>query len=154
MCGLLLGLATVRAPAIAAENACQNGPLVQRLTEPLNGFRKVEVPVATQQSTEGGHWEVFFQANGDVHSIIRTDFGETGQRQTRLTFLDNQRFAIDDVEMYYEAPINASRETIIRDRVSTKYFFCDQNAVPSQEAQRLKAVFFESDEIAQFARRR
>jgi len=128
--------------------------LAQRLSEPLNSLRKLEVPIATRQSTEGGFWEVYFRANGDVHSIVRRVFGETGQRETRLTFLDRQRYAIDDVMMTYEEPLSPSRETIIRDRVSTKYFFCDQNAALSPEAQGLKSDFFEADEIARFVGRR
>jgi hypothetical protein len=52
---------------------------------------------------EGGLWDIYLRADNTSHSIIRRDFGETGQRKIRATFLTKDEFAVISTIMRYNS---------------------------------------------------
>jgi hypothetical protein len=81
-----------------------------------------------------------------LHSLVRTDFGETGQSQRRASFVDKRTFGIVVTTLQYDAPISPKRPVRIVDRISTEYFFCDDSSVvhvpanPEDELSALAAI--------------
>jgi hypothetical protein len=145
--------------------ACPIEKIAHATREPLDRFKKIEVEARKWRSLEGGHWLIYLRQDGVPHSIVRIDYGETGQWQVRVSFVDKQTFGIVVTTLRYDAPIDPSRQARVVESVSTEAFFCDKsNLVYVQanphdelsalaairEAKAQKAMLFEAEEIAQY----
>lgn len=143
--------------------ACPLDRLAQQLSNPTGGPSSKEIPAAERESAEGGVWQLRLSETGALVSATRTDFGESGQRQTTLLLLDRHNFAIRSVVLTYRAPIEASRAAEIASRLATDYFYCGdvvyvpvRSADPSdasnaaRQALLLRRMFFEASELAPY----
>ncbi len=139
--------------------ACPSRDLLDVGMQALEPLAKEERPADVWLSTEGGHWEIFRHPDGTLHSVVRRDFGETGQASARLSFLSPQEFVISKTIMRYAPPYDA-REIV--GETTLYYFFCsdvvnapivgddNDNAVEAlSEATRLRLLFFDSAEISE-----
>src|SRR5262245_17356908 len=84
--------------------ACPIEKILQATREPLGRYKKIEVSAREVRSLEGAVWHVHLRRDGAPHSIVRTDFGESGQRQTCASFLDRHTFGIVVTTLKYEVP--------------------------------------------------
>jgi hypothetical protein len=135
--------------------------------EPLGEFKKIEVDARKWRSLEGGVWKVHLRQDGVPHSIVRIDYGETGQRQVRASFVDKHAFGLVVTSLRYDAPISADRAVKVVERTSTEFFFCGSHvgllqAKPKDDANTLaairgaqgeKSMLFASQEIAPYLER-
>jgi hypothetical protein len=77
--------------------------IVHATREPLGKYQKTEISALELRSTEGGVWHIYGKRDGALHSLVRTDFGETGQLQTRASFVDKCTFGIVVTTLEYDA---------------------------------------------------
>jgi hypothetical protein len=156
-----LALATLVAwhsPAVA----CPLVRLARVTDEPLISLQHKELPLTHWESAEGGKWDVYLRPDGTLHSIIRTDFGETFQRKDRASFLSKGDFVMVSTFVRYKFPITMG-PVEIASTVSARYFLCkgvvylpatlkDESSGTQSlaEAKHLKSVFFESADIVSY----
>jgi hypothetical protein len=140
--------------------ACPLARLARLADEPVTSLQHKEVPLTQWASLEGGTWDVYRRRSGTLHSIIRTDFQETGRHKVRASFLTGDDFVIVSTKERYKFPLPVV-PVEIASTISTRYFFCkgvvylpamlDDESSAAQslaEAKELKAVFFASGDIA------
>lgn len=147
--------------------SCPLDRLRQIVKEPLTGYEVREVAAAERRSTEGGVWRLYFHSNGQLHSVVRIDFGETGQWNARISFIDARNFGIVDRVLRYDLPISPNRSVQIADESSTTYLFCDYDKLviapidgvvertsPEDvpDAKAFRDLFFRSNEIIPYLR--
>jgi hypothetical protein len=145
--------------------ACPIEKIAHATREPLDRFKKIEVDAREWRSLEGGHWLIYLRHNGVPHSIVRIDYGETGQRQMRASFVDKHTFGIVITTLKYDEPINAERQVQVVESVSTQFLFCHKSNIvylqanPQDEASALAAIreakaertmLFNAEEIATY----
>lgn len=158
-----VSLASMAAMTVGSVEACPIEELVQINKEPLRAESRVEVSVTRQQSTEGGQWQIYFRANGTLHSIIRLDLGETGQKELRVSFLDRRNFVVVSTTRYYDAPIEPLKDVKIESEITKLYFFCDEMvylpvvtgdemeaARESRETKYLRSLILDAEEISAY----
>jgi hypothetical protein len=144
--------------------ACPLVRLARLADGPVTSLQHKEVPLTQWASLEGGTWDVYPRRDDALHSIIRTDFGETGRRKVRASFLTRDDFIIVSTKERYKFPLPVT-PVEIASTVSTRYFFCndvvylpamfnDESSAAQSlaEAKELKSVFFESGDIASYLR--
>ncbi len=157
----LLMLLALTAPAAA----CPLDRLAHMADAPVTSLRHKEVPLTQWTSSEGGSWDIYLRPGGALHSIVRTDLGEKGRRTVRASFLTKDDFVIVSTEDHYKLPL-PMLPVAIASTVSARYFFCkDVVYLPATlndessgtqsltAAKELKAVFFESGDIASYLRK-
>jgi hypothetical protein len=148
---LLRALALALQPLLALATAgsllaCPIDKIAQATREPLGTYEKTEVDVLEYRSTDGGVWHIYRKRDGALHSVVRTDFGETGQLQTRISFVDKHTFGIVVTTLRYDAPIYLKDQVQVVERVSTEYLLCDKSNVvyvpasPQDESSALAAI--------------
>ncbi len=135
------------------------------MREPLGTYKKTEVDAREVRSTEGGVWYVYHKGDGALHSIVRVDFGETGQVQRRASFVDRHASGVVVTGLRYDRPIDPKRPVRVVERTSKEYFFCDGSNVgypqanprddasalaANREAKAEKSMLFSSEEIAPY----
>ena len=161
------GLALVTVLAFGTPStACPLVRLARIANEPTTSMRHKEVPLTQRESTEGGQWDIYLRPDGALYSIIRTDFGETGQRKIRASFLTKDEFVVISTTIQYRVSFREEYPFKVASTISTLYFFCeDVIYIPAMmsressatqsldEAKRLKAVFFESSDVASYIKR-
>jgi hypothetical protein len=145
--------------------SCPIGKIAHAARAPLDSYKKTAVEAREVRSTEGGAWYIYHKADGALHSIVRVDYGETGQFQMRASFLDRRTLGIIVTRLRYDAPISPYRSVRIVERTSTEFFFCDGSHVgflqanPRDDASALaaireakgeKSMLFDSEEIAPY----
>jgi hypothetical protein len=146
--------------------ACPLARLARIANEPIASLRHKELPLTHWESTAGGRWDIYLRSDGTLHSIIRTDFGETGQRKTRASFLTKDDFVVVSTTVRYRSPVRIEYPVKIASTISTPYFFCenaiyipaimDDESSATQsliEAKRLKSDIFESGDLASYLKR-
>jgi hypothetical protein len=161
----VLTLATLLAFGSSA-TACPLARLARIAIEPITSLRHKEQPATQRESTEGGQWDIYLRPDGALHSIVRRDFGETGQYKARASFLTKDDFVIVTTIVRYRSPISPEHPVEIVSTTSTAYYFCKDvvyiRAIMSDEssgtqslieARRLKSEFFESSEIGSYLKR-
>ena len=85
--------------------ACDGGPLFDLIDKPLPAQPSETFDVAEVDSTEGGDWHVYLDADGKtLRNLIRNDYGEGGRRATRLIVSSPDAYAIRDTTFGYSAP--------------------------------------------------
>lgn len=121
---LLLLTAT---PALA--DACALAKIETALSAPLDGLKKLERDVSEVQSTEGGQWQIYREADGRVNTIIRVDGGESGMGERRLSIVNRQTYGIAVTRVDYLRHAfaeNAGPNATVK-RTTEYYFYCDGN---------------------------
>jgi hypothetical protein len=126
--------------------ACPVKKLAHVTREPLGGYTKLELAVRDVRTAEGGLWRIYFRHDGVPHSIVRIDFGETGQKQIRASFVGPHSFGMVVTTLRYDAPLDSHRQTRISERSSTEYLFCGKDDLiyvpvnPEDEASALESI--------------
>lgn len=155
----------VMTPSLGLASGCPTPELARKVREPLKAYQKIEVEAQDQEprSTEGGVWHVYLTRKGRLHSIVRTDYSETGRLRTRASFMDTRNVGIEVVDESYAEPYYTKRPIKIVSRSRVTYFVCDADVVihapvktagdgnadkPFLEAKALKALFFNAKELA------
>lgn len=122
----LPALAIAFAFAASPTLACPVSTLVTLSKGPLGKLKKAEFDVAEQQSAEGGRWQVYSRRDGIVHSIVRTDYGETGRTTSRASFLDAKTFAITVAVERYDKPIGTTGDVKVAGRTAKTFLYCER----------------------------
>ena len=93
----------------------------------MEGLKKLEREVTDVQSTEGGVWEIYREADGRVHSIIRIDGGESGMSERRLSVVNRQTYgiAVTRVDYMRHAFIEDGGPNGTAARRTDYYYFCE-----------------------------
>jgi hypothetical protein len=112
-------------PAVAAE--CAVDRIEQALAAPLDKLKQIEREVTDVQSTEGGVWRIYREADGRVHSIIRIDGGESGMSERRLSAVNRRSYGIAATRVDYlrHAFIDDGGPNGTAKRTTSYYYFCD-----------------------------
>ena len=143
--------------------ACPLDRLTRIASEPLKGLQRTNQALSEVISTEGGRWEIYHRRNGTLHSIVRSDFGETGRAELRASFATPDEFVIVATAVRYKYPGIAGKTVGIASTESTRYFFCrDLVYIPASlgddasaaqalaDAKELRSSFFDASEIAAY----
>jgi len=146
--------------------ACPLDRLTKIASESLKGLHRKEEGISEVISTEGGRWEIYHRRNGTLHSIVRTDLGETGRGEIRASFVTPDEFVIVATTVRYKMPI-PNKWAGISSTESTRYFFCrDLVYIPASlgddasaaqalaDAKELRSSFFDASEIASYLKGR
>jgi hypothetical protein len=106
---------------------CRIFDIETALASSLDGLKKLERDVSEFQSTEGGVWEIYREADGRVHTIIRIDAGESGRLERRLSVVNRKTYGIAVTRIDYlrhafaeEAGPNGTAA-----RKTDYYYYCD-----------------------------
>jgi hypothetical protein len=122
---LLAGLLAAISPLVAQAADCPLADIEKVLNAPLDGMTAIEKEVSEVQSTEGGLWQIYKDAQGRVHSIVRNDFGESGRSDIRLSILDSKTYGISRTRHGYIRHAFLEGPFAIAQRSTDYYFFCD-----------------------------
>ncbi|WP_373506211.1 hypothetical protein [Aestuariivirga sp.] len=106
---------------------CEIGRIEAALGSPVNGLKKLEREVTDVQSTEGGLWENYREADGRVHSIIRIDGGESGMSERRLSVVNRRTYGITvtRVDDMRHAFVEDGGPNGTASRRTDYYYFCE-----------------------------
>ena len=149
----IAGLLLVATPVHADD--CALGKIEDALTAPLDGLKKLERDVSDVQSTEGGQWQIYREADGRVNTIMRIDYGEMGRSELRLTILNRRTYGIADTGIQYTrhiyltdgGPLGTSSRTI------KFHYFCDgKPVIASPEALELQKSILMNKDVADFTK--
>lgn len=136
-CGptLLAALAVWSLLPSGAAHACDRDGLAAIIDAPLPAKAGKSFNVADVDSTDGGEWEIYFGPDGRTpRTILRTDYGESGRTQARLTILSAGAYAVARKQSVYSVPYAVEGSTTIRETRDI-YLFCDGRLVtPDKES--------------------
>ncbi len=121
----LLVLLMVTATAHAAD--CPVSSIEDAVAAPLNSLKLLERDVTDIQSTEGGVWRIYREADGRVNSIIRIDGGESGMGERRLSVVNRKTYgiAVTRVDYLRHAFIEDAGPNGTAKRTTDYFYFCD-----------------------------
>ena len=156
---LLLGAPAASAAPAAA---CPEAKITQVLREPFRRLKKKDVLAGDQRTAEGGVWDVWSHRKGALHSIVRTDYSETGKTEARLSFVNAKNYGILVTTERYEKPITERGPVRVQESVVNLYLFCgdqviDRSPKPAggralEAARQQRAAFFDAKELAPYLR--
>lgn len=123
---------------------CDLAAISAALDAPLDKMTPKEIEVTDVQSTEGGVWEVYREADGRLNTIIRVDAGESGRQDTRLSVVNRATYGIASTRTEYirhafieEGPFGIARKT------TDFYYFCEGKLhMPSETAGTVDTVAY------------
>jgi hypothetical protein len=92
-----------------------------------------EIELAEFESTEGGAFSIYLNANKKPDRIVRTDFGETGRRVTKLVIGAPNDVMITSTLEHYNVPITQTGSFTNREETDF-YYFCDGKLQQEPEA--------------------
>lgn len=124
---LPLALLAIAASAAAADAAeCPLARIEQALSAPVAGLKKLERDVSDVQSTEGGVWQIYRETDGRVHSIVRSDGGESGMSERRLSVVNRSTYgiAVTRVDYLRHAFTEEGGPNGTARRTTDFYYFC------------------------------
>lgn len=120
----ILALLLATTPAFA----CDGGVLSNLMESRLPPEAPESFDVAEIKSVEGGAWGIYRAGGqpetGIVTDIMRTDYGEAGRLETRLTVSSPEAYAVTVTRFVYAAPIYATGAAVIREEKDI-FRFCD-----------------------------
>ncbi len=121
----LLVLLMATATAHAAD--CPVSRIEDALAAPLASLKLLERDVTDIQSTEGGVWRIYREADGRVNSIIRIDGGESGMGERRLSVVNRKTYgiAVTRVDYLRHAFIEDAGPNGTAKRTTDYFYFCD-----------------------------
>jgi hypothetical protein len=105
--------------------ACPLPEMIRESQSDLNALRKDRLSISATESAEGGYWELYSRHDGLIHSAVRYDFGETGQRQLRASFVGPELYSISEIMQHYAEPIQAGTATVIQSEYRQQYLYCE-----------------------------
>lgn len=135
--------------------SCPLGEIETALGRPLEGLSRLERDATDIQSTEGGQWEIFREKDGRVHTIIRTDFGEIGRTETRLTVINRRTYGIAVSTITYTRHLYQTEEGPLgtRSRNTDFHYYCDgKPAIANPEALELQKQMLTDKDVADFTK--
>ena len=110
----------------AALAGCDLDAIAKALNAPLTAMQPKEIEVSDVQSTEGGAWQIYREKDGRLYTIVRTDYGESGRNEARLSVVNRAAYGIAATRVDYlrhafveEGPFGIARST------TDFYYFCD-----------------------------
>lgn len=117
---LLLTLGTV------ARAACPVAEIEQALGQSLAAMKMTEREVSDIQSTEGGAWRIYHGRDGQVHSIVRLDGGESGMGERRLSIVDADAYgiAVTRVDYLRHAFVDDAGPNGTAKRTTEYFYYC------------------------------
>ena len=106
---------------------CALGRIEAAMTAPLDGLKKLERDATDAQSTEGGQWHIYREADGRVNTIMRVDGGESGMGERRLSIVNRQTYgiAVTRVDYMRHAFAEGAGPNATAKRTTDYYFYCD-----------------------------
>jgi hypothetical protein len=112
------------APALAD---CPVDRIETALGSSVDGLKKLEREVTDVQSTEGGIWNIYREADGRVHSVVRIDGGESGMSERRLSVVNRKTYgiAVTRVDYLRHAFVEDAGPNGTARRTTDYYYFCD-----------------------------
>lgn len=121
----LIFLLTASASASAAD--CAVNSIEKALAAPLTTLKMLEREVTDVESTEGGVWQIYREADGRVHSIVRIDGGESGMGERRLSVVNRRTYgiAVTRVEYLRHAFIEDAGPNGTAKRTTDYFYFCE-----------------------------
>jgi hypothetical protein len=161
-----LALAALCLSSTAAFAECDLEAISKILDAPLDTITPKEIEVSDVQSTEGGVWEIYREADGRLNTIIRIDAGESGRQDTRLGVVNRSAYGIATTRTDYlrhafieEGPNGTARKT------TDYYYFCDgQVHMPGEnggtvdrqdyprKAMELRALMLDDKDVAEITK--
>ncbi len=119
----IAGLLLATTPALGDD--CALGKIEDALATPLDGLKKRDV--SDVQSTEGGQWQIYREADGRVNTIIRVDGGESGMGERRLGIVNRRTYgiAVTRVDYMRHAFAENAGPNATAKRTTDYYFYCD-----------------------------
>jgi|GEM_PF-2228220 hypothetical protein len=123
--------------ASCASAACDIDAISTALESSLAHMKPAEIDVSKVESTDGGVWRVYREADGRMHSITRSDYGESGRREMRLSTVSRGAYGISETRIDYlrHAYLEEAGPNGMAKRTTTFYYFCDGKLyVPAPEA--------------------
>jgi hypothetical protein len=93
---LLMALAAVTPPAQASAVTAKCGEIgwTLALKSSLADLVRTDFEASQSDWVQGGSWSTYMKKDGKPHTLIRTDLGERGRRELRLTILRDGDYAI------------------------------------------------------------
>ena len=122
---MMIGLTCFAHVGKAAD--CEVNRIFEALATPLDGLKSIERAATDSDATEGGVWNIYPNAGGQVKNIVRVDIGENYNIETRLSIVDQSTWGISRTFTYYLNPYT-SAPFAIRRADANYYFYCDGNA--------------------------
>ena len=118
-------LLTMAGPASSAD--CATGEIETALAASLDGLKRFEREVTDVQSTEGGIWQIYREADGRVNSIFRIDGGESGMSESRLSIVNRKTYgiAVTRIDYLRHAFVEEAGPNGTARRITDYYYFCD-----------------------------
>jgi hypothetical protein len=150
--------------ALAA--GCDLDAISAALDASLEGMKPYEREAVETQSTEGGGWQVFREKDGRLNTVVRSDFGESGRNDTRLSAVNRETWGISATRTDYNRHAFAEDGgpfAVVR-KTTVYYFFCGGKLYTpppewsttgedyAVEAGKAKEAFFKATEISEFVK--
>lgn len=124
---LPLSLLILVALSTVAAADCPVDKIEAALASSVDGLKKLERDVSDVQSTEGGVWQIYREADGRVHSIVRIDGGESGMGERRLSIVGRKTYgiAVTRVDYLRHVFVEDAGPNGTAKRTTDYYYFCD-----------------------------
>jgi hypothetical protein len=121
----LLAILVSSASAHAAD--CAVSKIEAALSASLSSLKVLERDVTDVQSTEGGVWQIYREADGRVNSIVRVDGGESGMAERRLSIVNRRTYgiAVTRVDYLRHAFIEDAGPNGTAKRTTDYFYFCE-----------------------------
>lgn len=120
-------LACLLGVSSAAAADCPVPDIEKALTASLESLKMLEREVTDIQSTEGGVWRIYREADGRVNSVIRIDGGESGMGERRLSVVNRRTYgiAVTRVDYLRHAFIEDAGPNGTAKRTTDYFYFCE-----------------------------
>jgi hypothetical protein len=123
------------ASALPAAAECPLPEIEKALDAPLEKLKPLERNATDIQSTEGGRWFIYREKDGRVNTITRTDYGESGRSELRLSVVNRATYGIAKTRVDYIRHAFLEGPFAIVRRTTEYYFYCDGKVyLPSPES--------------------
>jgi hypothetical protein len=117
--------------------ACNVDGISSALEASLTAMKPVEIALSEPASTEGGVWNIYREGDGRLNTITRSDFGESGRRELRLSIVNRNTYGVADTRIDYlrHAFLEDAGPNGTARRSTVYYYVCDGKLyMPAAEA--------------------
>ena len=124
---LALSLILLASLSSVARADCPVDKIEAALASSVDGLKRLDRDVTDVQSTEGGVWQIYREADGRVNSIIRLDGGESGMGERRLSIVGRKTYgiAVTRVDYLRHAFVEDAGPNGTAKRTTDYFYFCD-----------------------------
>lgn len=143
-----LAAALLVTSASCASAACDIDAISSALESSLAQMKPTEIEVSKVESTDGGVWNVYRESDGRLHSITRSDYGESGRREMRLSTVNRDAYGIAETRIDYirHAYLEEAGPNGLAKRTTVFYYFCDGKLyMPSAEGAMVDSESYPKD---------